>query len=570
MQTENPPLSVNKVVTKKIYFFVIKQMSHGGHTANSGPSARSDMDHKKTGLSESTASFVAANCSPFTNPDDLIADGARVPDPATTQRTCSTTLYTSIQIPVIPDVYNTNHTAPATTATSGKQFIIVNANPLGCALPVQWCYEDTYNGNYSGSAAPDNVYRGFGPAANATNGVMSAMDPVAWGQMYDVCNQGDLIAKLYTLGTQSARHRIVGCAVKVNLGTDTTLNRGQIECGQFEIGDTRNTIVAGRTGSGTNGWWYYADVSRESTWGQNGMYASRLLTCDYQNTKKSVWNARNQNRGIMRAEDGASVRWTDSNQLGNQTTINKCMFSPEISYYDNGWEGEAAEQEETAAAATNDVIIKNCYLGRASSALPAGVPKGQVNVKARAITTGTNAFQNEYLMADNSARYCLTNTATSAAEGTGTTTGEPELYIGLNTLIDSSDDFDRGLYIDVTGVSPNQLLNVEVQWIVEYIPKVYSMDQGRHPPIDMNFPAIQAMVNDPTSYPIVVKGNSFFSSLWHGIKAAADGVGKLLKGTSSVAALIPDPRAQAYAKFGGAGGELLTGGGLQGALSRVM
>lgn len=556
-------------------------MSHGGHTASSGPSAKSDMDHTKTGLSEATASFVAANASPFTNPDNLISDGARVPDPSTTQRTCSTTIYTSIQIPVIPNAWDANYTGPASTATSGKQFIIVNANPLGVFAPVQWAMRETFS-NTLGTGA-DETYFGIGPSATSAAKQVTRTDPLSWAKIYDYFEQGDLISKLHTLAQQSSRHRIVGCAVKVNTGTDNTMNRGQIEAGQFEIDQTRSAgsnvapPVAPNKTPTANGFWYGWDVmdntagvsTRGVTTGL-GQWATRMYTCDYNSMKMALSQARNQNRGILKAEDGASVRWTDSNNFQFQRTLNKCCMVPELDYYANGYDGEGVQFEETPASSVEDIFIVNCNVARASSTIVGGT-KGRVCVKRRPIkcyNNGTTDFYgNEYFCADNTQRTLIGNGYAISISGGNLEHDKTTL---LSQVDSAAEDFDRGLYIDVTGVSPNQLLNVEVQWIVEYIPKVYSLDEGRHPPVDINFPAIQAMVNDPNSYPIVVKGNSFFSSLWHGIKAAAEGVGKLLKGTSSVAAMIPDPRAQAFAKFGGAGGELLTGGGLHGALSRVM
>lgn len=512
-------------------------------------------------------------------------DGARVPDPQTTQRTCSTTLYTSINVPVIPNVWNTTYTGPGTGATTGRQFLLVNANPLGSFLPVQWAMRDAPLAATNTGVA-DNNYFGIGPGAPSESLNKTKTDPKSWAQIYDQFNQGDLVSKIYTLGQQSSRHRIVGCAVKVNLGTDTTLNRGQIEAGQFEIADTRQAslglVPPLVENPSVNGYWYGWDtttlVGTTKLNGQAnlGMYGSRMYNCDYQTLKQSIWPSRNQNRGILRSEDGCSVRWTDSNNFQFQRTVNKCALLPELDFYTNGVDGESTTAEETAALASEDLFYKNCNSARGSATVTGG--KGTINYKVRPVAayliSGTTyAFGNEYFCADTDQRISLNGVQAVSLQSGNTTNPTSNLEAAstglLSQFLTSAEDFDRGMYIDVTGVSPNQIINVEVQWVVEYIPKVYALDAGRHPPIDINFPAIQAMVNDPNSYPIVVKGNSFFSSLWHGIKAAAQGVGKLLKGTSTVAAMIPTPQAQAFAKFGGAGGELLTGN-LQGAMQRVM
>jgi len=557
-------------------------MSHGGHTADSGPSSRSSAGATGTGMSEETASFVAAHCSPFTNPDDLIPSGPRVPDPQTTQRTCTASIYANFQIPVAPDAYDADGLGPGATATQGKQFITVMANPFSPGVPIYWIQHQTPNRALD-QTLTDKCYNGtqHNETPGATNDPDSrkntACDPISWGQQYDKVGLADLISKIYTLGQLSNKHRIVGCAVKANTGTDATLARGQIEAGQFELSEQRKGIMPPNRvfQTAANGAWAFIDcekVAQDTSRVSFQTIGSRFMSTVYNDHRNAVWSARNDSRGILSAVDGACVRWTDSNSFKFQQTVNKCVLVPDLDFYDNGEEGDRGTAEESTDAGTGaertvwDITYINCNASRRNRVITG--QRSQLNAIQRWFNGPLNApTQAEYFTADRSDR-TLFGTQPALVGYNGYSAGPPVTYTSqpvlpasptVVSLNNTEGDFDRGLYIDITGVAPNQMVNVEVQWFIEYIPKVYSLMVGRNPPIDMNFPAIQAMVQDSKTYPIVVKGHSFFNSLWHAIKRGAEGAGKLLSGTSKIAALIPDPRAQALAGVTGAAGGVFGG-----------
>jgi hypothetical protein len=489
-------------------------------------------------------------------------------------------MYANFQIPVVPDTYNSAFTAPGADATTGRQFITVSANPLGAGIPIRWTKHtnSTWASALPGATGDLCYYNLRDPAnwATAATGAqtrgISICDPLSWAQMYDEAGLGDLVSKIYTFGQLSNKHRIVGCALKTNIGADTTLARGQIEAGQYELSEVKKNRVNGLRATPTdvafNGMWAYMDVQPATstiadTRGQIGDLHALIMNNDYATHKQVIWPARNDSHGVMLAADGACVRWTDSNNFKFYPTVNKCLMVPDIDFYDNGEEGENVVAEDTNVAYTvSDPTYLNCNIQRRHRSFGTGAQKGSINCIAQNFQTTTSSPQySQWLTADRTQRvvYGSALQPTYYSGTNGPFSLEPEKAAMIGSINSPDGDFDRGLYVDITGVNPYQVINIEVQWFIEYIPKVYSLTIGRNPPIDMNFPAIQAMVQDNKTYPIVVKGHSFFSSLWHAVKRGAEGAGKLLSGTSKLASLIPDPRAQAFAGIASTGGGMLTG-----------
>ena len=90
--------------------------------ASSGPTAKRQLGNEGTGLSAAGASFISANCSPFSPPQEIITGPPKVCDPRNHESSCTAYIWKNFTI-------NVNN--------SGDQFVALNANPLA-PLPVVW------------------------------------------------------------------------------------------------------------------------------------------------------------------------------------------------------------------------------------------------------------------------------------------------------------------------------------------------------------------------------------------------------------------------------------------------
>lgn len=531
-------------------------MLHGGHPATHGPSASSHAaDPTGTGISEATASFIAANASPFISTLDLIQGGAKVPDPRTTERTCATTLTARLTLPVTADL------------DSGKMLIIVDADPLS-QLPIWVSRKLTQTTGVPLMTSTSDLFYYNELSESGNSSTQDRMDPQSWGQVYQKAGMADFFAATKTLGEMSAKHRIVGCAVRANIGVDTTLARGSIEAGQFQWSDTKNTlarlpIATEATATRQLGlWtkdWQGGNASTETVPRMNAAQqwanmnrqkamATLINTCAYDAGRSAIRSGKTQDSGILDADQGACVRWTDMSNYNFAQTINRNLVGPSRAFYTNGHEDNPGLfQDDTVAGNsvyTEDIRSVNCNALRTRDAgatlntFNTGYSRGPLCCfKKNAASIGAAYTTYEYFCADSDS--ALSITSGQLAEMLGSTAVTSTNYIGdasfdnLDTITYKS-HFDKGLYIDITGVSTNQWVNIDVVWHVEYIPKSYALTKGTAPPIDMNFDQIEAMLLDPKHFPIVVKGNSFFSSLWHGLKNAVGYSEKVLRGTSHI------------------------------------
>lgn len=509
---------------------------HGGHIADSGPSADYDLRPEGTGLSRESAAFVAAHCSPFSNPRDMPVEGAKVPDPRNTQSTCSATISQTFQF----------------SAGMGKTILIMNADPLA-ELPLTITQHDGLGSTtFAQNTSASTLYW------DPVNNTRTFMDPKSWGQLYDQIGFDRVFAKTKALAEQASQYRIVGCGLRVNMGADQQDRIGLIEAGQIEWSDSRDngtvytTPQEAVTTDTTNNylWRAFHYQKHPKTKAKHAIYG----TNSYQEHKKAIRAMKNQFHGMLKSTEGACVRWTDIDNFRFKKAMNRNLVGPDNSAYENGYFTSQNTPYETG---TNDPYIWNVNGDRSNGTLGTGIQKSPLCVKTvtcdqAAGTTRLNGLS--YLGMDSAVLY----------------TSDPGNYVTFSTRaayadetlgeMEGTDDFSRGLYVDISGLSANHNIMVEVSWIIEYIPRLYALDQGLSSPVDMNFQAIQAMVQDPEAYPIIVKGNSFFSSLWAGVKKAAGVASGILQGTSNIASLVPHPGAQAFAAgaatFGSAFGML--------------
>lgn len=536
-----------------------------GHPADSGPSASSNAANPAgTGFSEATASFIAANGSPFISPMDMIPSGVKVPDPRVTDRTCSATITARFSCPVVADGVN------------GKLMVAVNADPMS-QLPI-WVSR-TLNEQHPGKKT--NVGAGSGVTADAfyynepTISTGSAgsdrCDPRSWGQTYDVLNIADIFAQTKHLGELSQRHRVVGCGLRANIGVDTAIARGTIEGGQFTWVDTRDTTTSSvewDTALQTNrlGYWSpdvegglasWTNACRTSDKSQKGMRAL-IHSNAYNVAKTAIRSARSQNIGVLDGDQGCSVRWTDTNNFKFQRTINRNLLLPNKDFYANGFDVSqinAFEHEDTYKTYILDCNTTRAvqagtgtYPGKIVATLPFSplcvATRPHINYDATKWSTATSTYlyfaaDSDMLLENTSGTVLEQLTAAGATNNVGDGTFAD---LGVTTF---EEQFDKGLYIDITGVNTGQWVNVDVVWHIEYVPRSYALTTGLQSPVDLNFDMVAAMLTDAAKFPIVVKGHSFFSSLWAGVKRAFGKGREIIGAAGPMLSMLPSPHARA-------------------------
>jgi len=542
-------------------------MDHSGHPAVTGNSAITNAASPAgTNLSAASASFMAANGSPFTSVDSMIQQGVRVVDPETTERTCTTTITARLNIPVVP-----------ASTTEGKLLLIMSADPLAqLPLWVSRTYNETTT-NPSTSVSADAVI--WNESIGSGTGTSSLTDPQSWGQTYDLIGLDDFFAQTTDLGNMSLKHRVVGCAMRANVGVDTSIARGSIEAGQFNWTDTRykaneaGYVATGLASKSKSGWWQALYQPNSLTMSPEALPAlqalsqqkglGNLITSNaYQTGQRVIRSARTQDYGTLDADKGASVRWTDSNDFKFQKTYNRNVVVPDREYYPNGVttfsdysNGVPLENNESSTTALTDYYALNCnsyrtnqgdtiFAGRHDNQFRTGISRSKLatkkyTYKSLATNSDTRHQGSLYLAADNSTNVELLNgqlvfagsRPTEAGVDVQQTVGEADrAALGV---VDFESFFDKGLYINIEGVSTAQYVTVEMVYHIEYMPKSWALTRGVYPPIDLQFDMLASMLGDPKQFPIVVQGHSFFSSLWRGIKRAADTAAELAGGVGS-------------------------------------
>lgn len=503
-------------------------MAHAGHGADAGPSTDAFMDNFGTGLSTESGAFVAAHCSPFTHPLKLEVE-PKVPDPSNHQRTCTAYLTAHFQLPMI-----------AMTATRGDQLILLNPDPLA-QLPVVWARSNT------------SVL-----AVTSTDPNMSSAP--SWAQAYEDADLGDFLSQAKSLADNSLRHRVVGAGLRAWVGQNTTIERGIIEGGQFDIATTRQLttptaaqLIAWRDNTNSRD-------TLNAIVSNGGCFAEALYNKGITTLRQSIRDSRTQKKGLLQAERGCSVRWSNEGNWNFIPTINRGLICPLLPTYYNGFpNSDPLADPITGSTHKHMPVVHLADFGTQSGATaPANglydVNDLQVLKHNNLSTVGWTASQLAGLQGTNTWR-----------AGTMMSCDMAQNYIAPFWINDGSrsrwtdpnQNFQSGLYIDVQGCSPDQYLDIQIVYHVEYVPRENSMNIGRPSPIDLNFDTIKNMVANDQAFPVVVSGHSFFSSLWHGIKKAGSVIGKVLTASSKVASMIPIPEVQGFAAGAGAIGGTL-------------
>jgi hypothetical protein len=418
------------------------------------------------------------------------------------------------------------------------------------------------------------------PVVWGADGVGSTVtrDPEYWAQTYEGAGLSDMFSKIKALAENSSQHRIVGCGLKVWVSRDaTTVSLGNIEGGHFKVSRSRFRGPSSM-------------VSRRSVafdYKNTGLYGTALNYPTVANMRSSIESAKNQRLGFLPAEEGCTVRWTDSNDFQYIDTNYRSLVAPSKTFYVNGYVPFIATHNYPPNVA--DGFPDVGYAGRVLHDVDLVTPEEALatyNTFYYVPTsfTGANANGDPTLFSVGTGRLGTfrrcpdANTAGGSfgANGVGTVKGEffasadaslfPEVKAWENNIdwISDEGNFGNSLYADVSGVSVGSKLTVQIVWHVEYIPSYQALDTGIPSPVDTNFDSLAVMAGDDVSFPIVVKGHSFFKSLLRGLRQAASGASRILGIASNVAKFVPLPQVQAFGM--GAGSASMIASGISGAL----
>ncbi|UOF76886.1 hypothetical protein [Genomoviridae sp.] len=494
----------------------------------SGPTQVKDINPAGTGLSDAAAAFIAANCSPFTNPRDMPCP-AKVPDPRNTQNTETMFLWSHFDI------------TPSTVGTQYNQMIVTSADPLA-PVPIQW----------------------MGNTADLANNFCT---PNIIATQYEKAGMSDLVYQMRQLGKRAKSYRVVGHGLKVWVSRNTNISRGSIEAGQYAIDDFANLNPTdyASVGALSDRLWTNQPTLTGSETGPQAM----AMTCrDYTLWKQAIATAKDQEIGFLAADEGATVRWTDTNDFHFMPCVDRGLVQCSSRAFGptNGYK----KYETTNTSTTGDISA----IGFAVQFTPAFILNGTYNEVAYDTTTyrlGTlKNGQNTGAPATvtvhqnvNAAPNVRKNTTTAGSENvttimkyyaTGSTDwGALELNgtVMQNYYSNSDAQFNKGLFADIIGIDQQQILTVQVCWHIEYVPKGNEPWSGEASPVDSEYETLAAIARNRLAFPIVVKGHSFFSSLKKAFGKAISAVGKIFETTAPIAqqvlGVIPHPAAQVAA-----------------------
>lgn len=489
----------------------------------SGPTATKDIDPTGTGLSPQAAAFIAANCSPFTNPRDMPVE-PRVPDPHETGNTETMFIWQAMEIPVVTMSNN-----------QGDQFIFSNADPLA-PMPL-----------------------GYALAEN--QGVEAArMTPNEWAAEFERRGAQDMIYKFRSLAAQSKKYRVVGHGLKAWVGKSTTVSRGHIKAGQYDASTTTNynAEYLGSAGRANYKQW---TLGNEEVQPYLGLQGCSLFTSAITPLRASIDGATEQELGFLAADEGATVRWTDSNGFKFQPTKDRGY----IAINKVGWPKTNMVGNLPCEGLETDVTSswKKIVAPVAGSKRFDPVFNGLTIVQNVTPADSFYAFMSAYKLGTNVSSSNRTNylsvpstTASLSIAQNFYNNSLENIYEGQNIqglfaqyCADEDKQFGKGLYIDVRGVDPTATITVQVCWHIEYIPKSFEPWSGTPSPVDVRFDELAAMAKNKAAFPIVVKGHSFFSSLKSAFIKATSAFGKVFAVAAPIAqtvlSQIPDPRAKA-------------------------
>jgi hypothetical protein len=382
-----------------------------------------------------------------------------------------------------------------------------------------------------------------------------------------------MVYQMRELGRRSKQYRVVGHGLKVWVSKNTQVSRGSIEAGQFNYADSRNFTNSDPTNwtsstalpSGTNttlNWTNAPGLSNDVGW--QGM----SLQCrDIARYRSMLSAAKDQEVGFLAADEGCTIRWTDTNEFAFQTTTDRgCVFPYSYSYGNRGYmkyETANANNLGDVASANTSVQFYPAYNDDRGTA---GALLGQlVTVDTYKQLGSLNYFFQDTVAPFQSQGYyqkmSVQNGSTSRlpmhafyGQGDRETT---QMVFNLTDATfasycqDPHKAFDKGLFADITGLDPSQVLTVQVCWHIEYVPKGVEPWDSQPSPVDTSFDMISAMCRDRKAFPIVTKGHSFFSSLRKALSKAFSAIGSIVSSSAPAIAAglsaVPDPRAQAGA-----------------------
>lgn len=503
----------------------------------SGPTAVKDMSTDGTGLSPAAASFLAANCSPFTNPRDMPLP-PKVPDPRNTQQTDTMFIWEHFDIPVV----NVNG--------EGEQIILSSADPLA-PVPIVWA-------------------RGVGDNAS------TYMSPNGLAATYELSGLANMVYKMRALAGRSKKYRVVGHGLKAWVSRNTNVSRGSIEAGQFDCAQTRNTnrvnTAAGTTGRNNLGT-YEHWTNGSSTNPQTGLQMLATCSGNIARLRSSIEGAKAQEMGFLAADEGATVRWTDDNSFEFQQTRDRGL----VHLHGMGWPVPTPltylsyQPILTDASSTQGYVLTDAAFAGAPppytgySSIPIFQPvynEGQLTTATLniGVTNGLNKLgslvtrSNTFSPAGDTPGWLIRPTAVASADLNQkyyTLDGVDVATEITNYAQQPDQQFNTGLYIDCTGLDTTQVITVQVCWHIEYEPKGMEAWGADNSPVDMNFDELAAIARNRLAFPVVTKGHSFFSSLRGAFSRAIGAFGKIFSfagpAAATVLSAIPDPRAQAVA-----------------------
>lgn len=478
----------------------------------SGPTAVKDIDPAGLGLSAAGAAFIAANCSPFTNPRDM-PEPAKVPDPRNTQNTESMFVWGHFDIASVVDPMGYN-----------SQIIASNPDFLA-PLPVTWM-------------------TGSGDVA------ATRMSPDVHARLYEMAGLHDLVHMQHELGRRAKSYRIVGHGLKVWPSKNSTVSRGNIEAGQFSFENARNFTKTSPNSYVGLPFWSNAPGTDASL----GAQAMFMQTRDVQAWRTMLGGCKEQEIGFLAADEGATIRWTDSNDFRFNPAVNRAIIFPhEMTYGPSGYKAQSIGYSNSDG--TPQVNANNAF---AFNGTPSAL--GLIGV-ATTFYGDINRLGTTKRISGGTSNVGFYTTAT----GESTATVRAFKMIGGNTItgVETNDQsvisycqnpdlqFNKGLFADISGLDAGQTMTVQVCWHIEYVPNGQEPWGGDQSPVDMQYEQLAAICRNRLAFPIVVKGHSFFSSLKKAFGKAVGAIGKIFQTGMPIAqgllSSIPDPRAQAAA-----------------------
>lgn len=201
---------------------------------------------------------------------------------------------------------------------------------------------------------------------------------------------------------------------------------------------------------------------------------------------------------IQGASEGATVRWTDTNQFEIIPTINYNKVA-----YTNA-------RGVSYNSAVDEVFAQNYDV----ESIP-GLQSGQLKaVNVLGNTDSTVNLQPRRLVEF----YQPANLSPTVGTASGLAVSAGGYAYGMAPLMTNDQYMHRQPFTLVEGVQPNSMLNVQVVWNLEFRPNNLSPIPTYNCPSDPGWDTVVRIVSDPRAFPIVVKGHSFFKWLKNALR----------------------------------------------------